>query len=137
MADCIFCKIVAGEIPSIKIYEDERFLAFMDINPLTRGHCLLIPKAHFENAFDLPDELLRDLMVTAKKLAAKMVKVLSAGGLNFIQSNGRAANQIIDHYHLHLLPRYAPDDLPVMAWELKPGDMKDIAAAAEEIKSGS
>ena len=134
MTDCIFCKIVTGEIPSTRIYEDDRFLGFMDINPLTRGHSLLIPKAHFATVFDMPDDILSSLIITARGLADGIVKGLGAGGINLIQSNGRAANQIIDHYHLHLLPRYAPDELPAMAWDLKAGDMNDIAAAAEEIK---
>ncbi|MFH1137470.1 MAG: HIT family protein [Pseudomonadota bacterium] len=134
MMDCIFCRIVAGLIPSTKVHEDDRFYCFMDINPLTRGHALLIPKDHHENLAAMPDELLRDLIVLAKNLAGVAVKGLDAKGINLIQSNGRAANQIIDHYHLHLIPRYRPDDLKAMAWELVPGDLSDIAAAAEAIR---
>ena len=132
--DCIFCQIAAGGIPSTKVYEDDKFLCFMDINPLTRGHCLLIPKAHHENLFVMPNDLIGDLMVLAKNLAGSVVKGLDAKGINLIQSNGRAANQVIDHYHLHLVPRYRPDDLKAMAWELVPGDMADIAEAADSIK---
>ena len=133
MSDCIFCKIIAGEIPSTKIFEDDRFLAFMDINPLTRGHCLLTPKAHHENVFAMPRDLLKDLIVTAQHLGEKALEGLKADGLNYIQSNGRAANQVIDHYHMHLIPRYAGDELKAMAWELNPGDPGDITAAAEDI----
>jgi histidine triad (HIT) family protein len=134
MSECVFCKIIAGEIPSTKIHEDDKFLAFMDINPLTRGHCLLIPKAHHVDAFDMPEGLLQDLIVKGRELAGRVMKGLSAEGLNFIQSNGRAANQIIDHYHLHLIPRYDPAELKAMAWELTPGDMNDIADAAQAIR---
>lgn len=134
MSDCIFCKIIAGEIPSTKIFEDDQFLSFMDINPLTRGHCLLVPKAHHENAFAMPRDLLKDLIVTAQHLGDCIMKGLKANGLNYIQSNGRAANQIIDHYHMHMIPRYASSELKGMSWELKPGDPNDIAAAAADIK---
>jgi histidine triad (HIT) family protein len=134
MDDCIFCKIVNGELPAAKVYEDDRFLAFMDINPATRGHCLLIPKTHTKDVHTIDDDLLRELMVTGKKLAGPVIEGLGAKGINFIQSNGRAANQIIDHYHLHLLPRYSPEELPGLAAELVPGDQEDVAAAAEAIK---
>ncbi len=135
MADCIFCKIVAGAIPSTKVYEDEKFLAFMDINPLTRGHCLLIPKDHHPTVFDMPESLLRDLIAVAKKLAGPLREAVGASGLNFLQSNGRAANQIVDHYHLHLIPRFAADEVQVASWELVPGDMADIAAAADATRN--
>jgi histidine triad (HIT) family protein len=134
MSDCIFCKIVAGNIPSIKIYEDDQFLGFMDINPLTRGHALLIPKAHYETLFSIPEDLLRDLIATAQHLAEAVYTGVGAKGLNLIQSNGRAANQIIDHFHLHLVPRYQPDDLKPMAWELVPGNPAEIADVAAAIK---
>ena len=133
--ECIFCKIVAGEIPSTKIYEDDRFICFMDINPVTRGHCLLIPKDHHETIFAMPGKLLQDLIVTAQKLADRVFKGLDAKGINLIQSNGRAANQIIDHFHMHLIPRYDPIELKGMAWEMRPGDMNEISAAAESIKA--
>jgi histidine triad (HIT) family protein len=136
MSDCIFCKIIAGEIPSTKVFEDDQFLAFMDINPLTRGHCLLIPQAHYETVFTMPQDLLKGLIVTAQKLGDGMMKGLKAKGLNYIQSNGRAANQIIDHYHMHLIPRYNPEEPKSMCWELNPGDMEEIAAAAVDIKGG-
>ena len=134
MSDCLFCRIVAGEIPSTKVYEDDKFLGFMDINPVTRGHCLVIPKTHHENIHVIPADLLKDYAVVVQKLAGAVVKGLDAKGLNVIQSNGRAANQIIDHIHVHLIPRYKHDEIPLGAWEMKPGDMKDIAAAAEAIR---
>ncbi|MEW6265449.1 MAG: HIT family protein [Thermodesulfobacteriota bacterium] len=134
MADCIFCKIVAGQIPATKIYEDDRLLAFLDINPLTRGHCLLIPKAHHENLMAMPPELLQDLIVAAQKISRAQLKALNALGLNLLQSNGRVASQIINHFHLHLLPRYRPDEIGLASWELVPGDKADIAAAAEAVR---
>ncbi len=136
MSDCIFCKIVAGQLPSTKVYEDDDFLVFMDINPVTRGHCLLIPKAHYENLFAMPEDLLQGLIARAQTVGAAAVKALEARGLNLLQSNGRAANQIIDHFHMHLIPRWSEDELKFAAWELRPGDMDDIAAAAGAIRAG-
>jgi histidine triad (HIT) family protein len=135
VSDCIFCKIIAGDIPSTKYYEDDQFLAFMDINPLTRGHSLLIPKAHHATIHDMPEELLQALILRAQRLSKVLVDGLGAKGINLMQSNGRAANQIIDHFHMHLIPRYEPMDIKGMAWELIPGDMEDIAKAADEIKA--
>lgn len=134
MDDCIFCKIAAGELPSTRVYEDEQFLAFMDINPIIRGHCLLIPKAHHEMVFDMPEPVLRDLIVVAKRISAAVKQGLKANGLNLFQSNGRAAMQIIPHYHMHLLPRWKDDNLRLGDWEMRAGDMEEIAAAAEAIK---
>lgn len=134
MTDCIFCKIVAGTIPSTKIYEDDKFLAFMDINPVTRGHALLIPKEHSQNVFTIPANLLGELMIVAQKLAGVAMKGLEAKGLNFVQSNGLAANQIIDHFHLHLMPRYRADEIPMANWPLIPADKADLQSAAEAIK---
>lgn len=134
MDDCIFCKIAAGELPSTRVYEDEQFLAFMDINPIIRGHCLLIPKAHHEMVFDMPEPVLRDLIVVAKRISAAVKQGLKADGLNLFQSNGRAAMQIIPHYHMHLLPRWKDDNLRLGDWEMRAGDMEEIAAAAEAIK---
>lgn len=134
MAECIFCKIVAGEIPSIKVYEDDRFLAFMDINPATRGHCLLIPKAHHKDVMAMPGDLLKDLIVAAQGLAGASLTALGADGVNLLQSNGLAANQIIPHFHLHIMPRWTNDGADIAAWEFVPGDMDAIAAQAGEIK---
>ncbi|MDY6853058.1 MAG: HIT family protein [Thermodesulfobacteriota bacterium] len=134
MADCIFCKIVAGEIPSIKVYEDDGLLAFMDINPATRGHCLLIPKAHHKDIMAMPGDLLKDLVAAAQGLAKASVSALGADGVNLLQSNGLAANQIIPHFHLHIMPRWTNDGAGIAAWEMVPGDMDTIAAQAGEIK---
>ncbi|MFH1092332.1 MAG: HIT family protein [Pseudomonadota bacterium] len=134
MADCIFCRIVSGEIPATKVYEDDRCLAFLDINPIARGHALLIPKSHHENLYTIPPGLLQDLILAAQKLGTAMVKALGAQGLNLLQSNGRAASQIIDHFHLHLIPRRPADGVGVANWEMIPGDKEDMTQAAEQIK---
>ena len=133
--DCIFCKIVTGEIPSTKVYEDEEVLAFMDINPVGKGHLLVIPKEHFPTIYDMEPQALSAVSAAAQRLAKALKKALDMPGLNLIQSNGRAASQVIDHFHLHLIPRWPGDAFArAMAWELKPGDMGAIGAAAERIK---
>lgn len=133
-SDCIFCKIVAGEIPSTKVFEDDRFLAFMDINPVTKGHCLIIPKEHHQDLFAMPENLLGDLLVAAQKLGRAVVQGMQAQGLNLIQSNGRAANQIIDHFHMHLIPRNDPSEMRALAWEGEPGAVDALPKAAELIR---
>ncbi len=133
-SECIFCKIVAGEIPSTKVYEDDLVLSFMDINPVGRGHLLVIPKNHYPTVFDIPEGDLGAVFATARRIAAALKEVLEMPGLNLIQSNGRAASQIIDHFHLHLIPRWPGDALSkLMDWELKPGDMGEIGDIADRI----
>jgi len=111
MTDCVFCKIVAGEIPSFKVYEDEEFLAFLDINPLARGHALLIPKAHFEDVFDIPEEVLGQLAARAKGVSEAICKGLGASGVNLLHASGKSAQQSVFHFHLHLIPRFENDGL--------------------------
>jgi len=135
MDDCIFCKIVANELPSTRIYEDEKVLAFMDINPVAHGHCLLIPKGHYQDIHAIPEDLLRDLIAAAKPLARAVASGMKADGLNLIQSNGRAALQLIDHFHMHFLPRWENDSLKFGSWEARQGDMKVIEEAAAAIKA--
>ena len=106
---CIFCKIANGEIPSSTIYEDKDFRVFLDLNPATRGHALLVPKEHFDTLFDLEDELCQKAMVLAKKLAGHMKEALGCDGFNLMQNNGEAAGQTVYHFHLHLIPRYEKD----------------------------
>ncbi|MBW2622826.1 MAG: HIT family protein [Deltaproteobacteria bacterium] len=135
MDDCIFCKIVANELPSTRVYEDEKLLAFMDINPVAHGHCLLIPKDHYQDIYTIPEDLLRDLIAAAKPLAGAVASGLKADGLNLFQSNGRAAMQLIDHFHMHFLPRWKDDSLKLGSWEARQGDMKTIEEAAAAIKA--
>lgn len=134
MADCIFCKIVKGEIPSAKVYEDDTVFAFADINPLTDGHTLIIPKKHVENIWEMDEQDLLNVQRAAKKLAGAMKTALDVDGLAFLQLNGKAVNQIVMHYHLHLLPRLkgAPE-ISLTNWELVQGDMEKIKALAEKI----
>ena len=109
--ECIFCKIVAGEIPCVKIYEDDDVLAFWDVFPLTRGHALVIPKKHFADIFDIDEVVLGKVSVVAKKISGKLKKSLGADGIRLSQSNGKHAGQAVFHFHLHIIPRYENDGL--------------------------
>ena len=106
MSDCIFCKIVAGKIPSYKIYEDDDFVAILDAFPAYKGHSLIIPKKHYQDIFDLPTDLAGKAMQIGKKLATAMENSLNADGYNFVQNNREFSGQVVMHYHLHLIPRY-------------------------------
>ena len=134
MDDCIFCKIVKGEIPCIKIYEDDRVLVFADINPITKGHTLLIPKKHAENLWEISDADLTAIHTTSKRVAAAIRTALKPSGVAALQLNGRGVNQVVMHYHLHLIPRMEGDgELKMTAWELVPGDMEAIKQTGAEI----
>ena len=118
--DCIFCKIANGEIPSRTIYEDEDFRVILDLGPATKGHALILPKEHYANLFELPEDTAAAAMKVAKKLSAKMVENLGADGLNLVQNNGEVAGQTVKHFHLHLIPRYKDDGQNIL-W--KPGEV--------------
>jgi len=134
MEDCIFCKIVKGEIPCFKVYEDDQVLAFMDINPISPGHTLIIPKNHAANLAEISDEDLAAVHRASKKVMAGIDKALKASGVACVQLNGRGVNQVVMHYHLHLIPKIpGGPDLPVSKWEIIPGDMDKIKATAENI----
>ena len=109
--DCLFCKIVAGEIPCFKVYEDDDVLAFADISPLAHGHTLVIPKTHHENLFEMAPEALAAVHQASQKVAQGLKEGLGCPGLTVLQLNGRAANQVIMHYHVHLIPRMQGDPL--------------------------
>ena len=132
--DCIFCKIVAGVIPCFKIYEDEHTLAFMDINPVNPGHCLVVPKNHAPNLFESDDEDLARTMAAVRKISRAVQKALNPYGLNLLQANGPGAAQSVFHLHIHIIPRERDDDLR-MNWGLKSGNKDEIAAVAEKIKA--
>ena len=104
--NCIFCKIIGGEIPSATLYEDEDFKVILDISPASRGHALILPKEHYANIYELPEDLAAKAMVLAKKLAEHMTKKLQCDGFNLVQNNGEIAGQTVFHFHLHLIPRY-------------------------------
>lgn len=109
MEKCIFCKIAKGEIPSATLYEDEEFRVILDLGPANKGHALILPKAHYENLYDLPDEMAAHAMILAKKIATKMKGILNCDGYNLVQNNGEAAGQTVFHFHMHLIPRYTDD----------------------------
>ena len=136
MEDCIFCKIIEGEIPCFKVYEDDKVLAFADINPINSGHTLIIPKAHAENIWEISDTDLAAIHSASKKIAMAIKSSIQPEGMACLQLNGRPVNQVVMHYHLHLIPKAADEpDLTMTAWELKPGDMQVIEATANKIAS--
>jgi histidine triad (HIT) family protein len=110
MSDCIFCKIVNGEIPSAKVFENEHVLAFLDITQVTKGHTLVIPKIHKENLFELTPEIARNLFEVVPAIAKALKKEFEPIGLNTLNNNGEHAGQSVFHYHMHLLPRYGNGD---------------------------
>ncbi len=107
--NCIFCKIISGEIPSHTIYEDEKFKIILDVAPATRGHALILPKSHYANLYELPEEMASDVIKLAKKMMVKMTDKLNCDGFNVIQNNGEVAGQTVFHFHMHLIPRYKDD----------------------------
>ena len=130
--DCIFCKIVAGEIPATIVDEDERTLAFMDIAPATRGHALVIPRAHAVDLLSVGGEDLRAAASAARRLAQRAKDRLGADGVNLLNSCGAAAWQTVFHFHIHVIPRYDDDPLR-LPWQPSPGDPQEIAAAGQEL----
>ena len=120
--NCIFCKIANGEIPSATIYEDDDFRVILDLGPATKGHALILPKDHFANLYELPEEEAKDVIVLAKKMAAKLKDVLGCDGYNIVQNNGEVAGQTVFHFHMHLIPRYK-NDKSGFGW--KPGKLTD------------
>ena len=134
MEGCIFCKIVRGEIPSFKVYEDERVYAFADINPITDGHTLIIPKAHAENLWEMSDKNMTAVGRASKKIAKAMQAVLGPVGIAVLQLNGKVVNQVVMHYHMHLIPKAADGPaLKMTEWELIPGDMDKVKSIGEKI----
>jgi histidine triad (HIT) family protein len=130
--DCIFCKIVAGELPATIVAQDELTVSFMDINPATRGHTLVIPRRHTRDLLSVEAEDLRATTDAAQRLAGRMRERLGADGVNLLNSCGAAAWQTVFHFHLHVIPRYAEDPLR-LPWTPVPGDAQEIAAAAQEL----
>ena len=108
--NCIFCKIANGEIPSKTLYEDEEFRVILDLAPVTKGHALILPKSHFKNLYELPDETAQKVMKLAKKMATTMTEKLECDGFNLLQNNNEIAGQTIFHFHMHLIPRYENDN---------------------------
>jgi histidine triad (HIT) family protein len=131
--DCIFCRLAAGQLPAEIIQEDERTVTFMDINPATRGHVLVIPRQHATNVLDVAPEDLQATILAAQALARRMPERLGADGVNILNSCGSAAWQTVFHFHLHVIPRYLDDPLS-LPWIPQRGDPDQIAAAAEALR---
>ncbi|OJJ49171.1 hypothetical protein ASPZODRAFT_129581 [Penicilliopsis zonata CBS 506.65] len=128
---CIFCKIVKGEIPSFKLFENDKVFAFLDIQPLSRGHALVIPKFHGAKLTDIPDEDLREILPVAKKLA----QVSGAENFNILQNNGRIAHQVVDHVHFHMIPKPNETEGLGVGWPTQSTDMDKLKALYEELKA--
>jgi histidine triad (HIT) family protein len=131
--DCLFCKIIARELPGQIIAEDERTVAFMDINPATRGHALVVPRRHSTDLLDIDPEDLAATVVAPQRVARRATERLGADGVNLINSAGRAAWQTVFHFHVHVIPRYVGDPLR-LPWIPAAGDSAEIAAAAAELR---
>ena len=134
--NCIFCKIVAGEVPCFKLFEDAETLAFMDISPVHDGHCLVIPKAHYPTVFDITTEAIAAAARTAARVATAVNQAVQPDGLNLIQANGPGAGQSVGHFHIHVFPRRTDDGVAIN-WERyqKPGDRARLTELAERIRS--
>jgi histidine triad (HIT) family protein len=131
--DCIFCKIVAGELPAEIVDSDERTVSFMDINPATRGHALVIPRAHAADIHEIGADDLGACALAAQRLAGRVRERLGAAGVNLLNAAGAAAWQTVFHFHIHVIPRYEGDPLR-LPWRPAPGDAGEIAAAAGELR---
>lgn len=133
--NCIFCKIANGEIPSTTVYEDDDFRVILDLSPASKGHALILPKEHYANLYELPDEAASKVLIVAKNVVAKMTKALGCDGYNLVQNNGGAAGQTVFHFHMHLIPRYKEDQVG-LGWkmgELTDADREDILAKLKEV----
>ena len=130
--NCIFCKIIADQIPSVQIYEDADTLAFLDINPVNPGHTLVIPKTHYVNVFDAPEEMWTRVMATAKKIAHALEKGLPTGDVNITTNNGAHSGQMVFHSHVHVIPRYEGDGFGL--WHGTPYKDGEAHEIAEKIK---
>ncbi|MCR5798195.1 HIT family protein [Eubacterium xylanophilum] len=132
MDNCIFCKILKGEIPSTSVYEDDDFRAILDVSPASTGHVIILPKKHAANIFELDDEIAGKIMPVAKKIAAALKKTYNCDGINILQNNGEAAGQTVFHLHVHVIPRFNGDTINIK-WT--PGEMPDMEKVANEIKA--
>ncbi|HEY3193303.1 MAG TPA: HIT family protein [Solirubrobacterales bacterium] len=131
--DCLFCGIVAGSIPSQTIDSDDRTVTFMDINPATPGHALVVPRTHSADLLDIEAEDLSATMLASQRLARRMKEVLDADGINLINACGAVAWQTVFHFHIHVVPRYEDDPLK-LPWVPEPGDSDEIAQIAEKLR---
>ena len=133
--DCIFCKLANGEIPTATLYEDNDFRVILDLGPASKGHALILPKEHYDNLYELDDEIASKVLVLAKKMITRMTKALGCDGYNLVQNNGEAAGQTVHHFHLHLIPRYK-DDQVGLGWnmgKLTDEDKEEILTKSRKI----
>lgn len=137
MEECLFCKIAGGEIPSKKVYEDKSVVAILDINPANRGHCLVISKKHFENIYDVDDDELQKMILVAKTIAKRIKERLNVAGVNIIQNNGRRAGQLVNHIHMHVIPRFEDDNVLItyQRSQLSESDFDDLQKTLQEDKT--
>ena len=133
-ANCIFCKIVAGQIPGVKLLEDETTIAFMDINPVNPGHALSVAKGHWPTVDVIPAEVLAAVAKTAQRVARAVIGELNPHGVNLLQANGEGAGQSVPHLHIHVMPR-RPNDGVALNWDYKPGDKAEIEAIYKRLKA--
>jgi histidine triad (HIT) family protein len=131
--DCIFCKVVAGEIPGEIVDSDDRTITVMDINPATRGHVVVIPREHAENLVAVSEQDMAATMNAARRMVARLQETIAPAGFNILSNMGRAAWQSIFHFHVHVIPRYADDPLQ-LPWLPEPADPAELAAVAAEIR---
>jgi histidine triad (HIT) family protein len=131
---CAFCNVVAGQIPSFKLYEDSETLAFLDINPVHDGHSLVISKSHYSDVFSIEPDVFAAVARTTLRVATAVNAAMAPDGLNLVQSNGPGAAQSVPHFHLHIVPRRHGDHL-LVNWQLKPGDMSRLKEIAERIRA--
>lgn len=133
MEDCIFCKIADGKIPALNVYEDENTISFLDIMPANKGHCLVVPKKHYETLLDIPDEDLKNLIIATKKVSKALSLSIGNGSYNIIMNNGKIAGQIVAHAHIHIVPRFKGDRLRIK-WSHKKYISKQMEEVQDKIK---
>lgn len=130
--NCIFCKIANGEIPSKTLYEDEDFRIILDLGPASKGHALILPKEHYADLYELPEETAGEVMKLAKKMAAQMTQRLGCEGFNLVQNNGELAGQTVFHFHMHLIPRYR-DDGQKIGWKPQEATQEELETIRAQI----
>ena len=131
--DCIFCKIIRGEIPCPKIYEDKSFISFLDISPANKGHALVLPKKHYTTALDMPENEFKEMAKIGQKITSAIMLAIKPGGINMLINNGKPAGQEVDHVHLHIMPRYSSDDFKIR-WTHKEYAENELEKYAKNIK---
>tara|TARA_Y100000310_G_scaffold47186_1_gene43812 strand:+ start:38484 stop:38894 length:411 start_codon:yes stop_codon:yes gene_type:complete len=133
MEECIFCRIVDGKTPATKVYEDDNTISFLDIMPANKGHCLVVPKKHYETLLDLPDEDLKNLIIATKKVTKALSLSIGNGSYNVVMNNGKVAGQVVAHAHIHIIPRFEHDRLRIK-WSHKKYTDEEMKKTQEKIK---